>query len=62
MGRSYPLAEGFSVGDIVQVPMTKKHAGDVTVVTKHHYRIDHNPAEGFFLSWINPADRRQHGR
>ena len=62
MGRSYPLAAYYSVGDIVEVPMTKKQAGSVTVETKHHYRVDYNPAEGFFLSWVNPADRRQYGR
>jgi len=59
-GRAVALGE-LVPGEIHRFGANKKSAGSVTVETKHHYRLDPHPSEGFVLSWVNPADRRRYG-
>lgn len=54
-------ANSVQAGQIFQLGDKPKSAGNTTVQTKHHYRLDPHPSEGFVLSWVNPADRRRYG-
>jgi len=61
-GRSITVPDGAIFGQIIEVPITKKSAGTVTLEQKHHYRLDQHPTEKVVASWINPAERRSYGR
>jgi hypothetical protein len=60
--RSITVPEGTNFGDIIEIPANKESHGAVTLQTKHHYRFEWHPTEQVVANWVNPADRRQHGR
>jgi hypothetical protein len=60
-GRSIEVDSQSSFGQIIEIPTAKTQSGNVSIETKHHYRIDPHPSEGVVLSWVNPADRRRYG-
>lgn len=59
--RTLDVPAGTLAGTVFEVGGEKKSAANVTVETKHSYRLDPHPSEGFILSWVNPADRRRYG-
>lgn len=59
--RSYEVPADSQSGEIFAIGGDKKKSANLTVETKHHYRLDPHPSEGFILSWVNPADRRRYG-
>lgn len=60
--RTIAVPTDSTLGQIIEVPMQRKTVGPMTVEEKHHYRLGPHPTENLVLNWINPADRRQHGR
>ncbi len=64
-GRSIDV-QGKNFGDILELTTSRDTSGVVAIETKAHYEIapslELSDRKEVVANWINPADRRQHGR